>query len=170
MGGLHTHHDVYPDLTTLGKYLGGGFGFDACGGREEIMANLNPGRLFHSGTYNNDTFTMAAGVAASQVLSAEKISKANALGDKLRDGINAVSARAKFPLLKSTGFGSCVSVHFNGTCTAQVKDTLFFYLLGNKIYIGKRGFLSVNLVHEEEHIDQAVRVFEKFFEDLGPLD
>ncbi|KAF0317781.1 beta-phenylalanine transaminase [Colletotrichum asianum] len=93
IGGLQTHFDVYPDLTTLGKYVGGGFGFGACGGRADIMALLNPGGLFHSGTYNNDTFTMAAGVEAGKLLTRDKIAKANDLGDILRDGINIIAKR-----------------------------------------------------------------------------
>ncbi|KAL2026890.1 hypothetical protein VTO58DRAFT_102871 [Aureobasidium pullulans] len=64
--GLQTHYDVYPDMTTLGKYLGGGFSFGAFGGNDKIMAMFNPGRgYFHSGTYNNNLFSMSAGIAAA---------------------------------------------------------------------------------------------------------
>ncbi|KAJ4314801.1 hypothetical protein N0V84_008687 [Fusarium piperis] len=165
-GGLQEYHSVFPDLTTLGKYLGGGFGFGACGGREDIMAHLNPGGYFHSGTYNNNTFSMAAGVAASKILTPEKIQAANALGDKLRDGINLISGRQRLQLLTASGFGSCVGVHFHGPAETILKDAFFFYLLDNGVYIGKRGFLSINITHDEGHIDRVLAVIEAFHKEL----
>ncbi|THY24820.1 aminotransferase class-III [Aureobasidium pullulans] len=92
--GLQTHYDVYPDMTTLGKCLGGGFSFGAFGGNDKIMVMFNPGRgIFHSGTYNNNLFSMSAGVDAGKFLTTEKIAKANALGDKLRNGINEMAKK-----------------------------------------------------------------------------
>ena len=72
-GGLQAALGVIPDLTTLGKYLGGGSSFGAFGGRAEIMDRFDPARpdrLFHAGTFNNDVLTMAAGYAGlTEVLS-----------------------------------------------------------------------------------------------------
>jgi len=60
--GLAAQHGLRPDLTTLGKYIGGGMPFGAFGGRADIMALFDPrsGPLAHSGTFNNNVVTMAA--------------------------------------------------------------------------------------------------------------
>lgn len=169
--GLQTHYDVYPDMTTLGKYLGGGFSFGAFGGNDEIMAMFNPGRgYFHSGTYNNNLFSMSAGVAAGKLLTEDKIAKANALGDKLRDGINEMAKRHvpedALPLIKATGFGSQVGLHYAGDDQEKLRDCVFFYMLDQAVYMGKRGFISINLVHEEHHIDLVIEAFQGFFQEL----
>ncbi|THW98918.1 aminotransferase class-III [Aureobasidium pullulans] len=169
--GLQTHYDVYPDMTTLGKYLGGGFSFGAFGGNDEIMAMFNPGRgYFHSGTYNNNLFSMNAGVAAGKLLTENKIAKANALGDKLRDGINEMAKRHvledALPLIRATGFGSQVGLHYVGDEQEKLRDCVFFFMLDQGIYMGKRGFISINLVHEENHIGQVIKAFRGFFEEL----
>ena len=65
-GGLQAVHGVKPDLTTFGKYIGGGMSFGAFGGRADIMDLFDPRRpdaLPHAGTFNNNVLTMAAGLA-----------------------------------------------------------------------------------------------------------
>ena len=65
-GGLQQSLGVTPDLTSLGKYVGGGMTFGAFGGRADVMQAYdprNPLGLMHSGTFNNNTLTMAAGAA-----------------------------------------------------------------------------------------------------------
>ena len=64
-GGLQSVRGVKPDLTTLGKYIGGGMSFGAFGGRAEIMDLFDPRRpdaLPHAGTFNNNVLTMSAGL------------------------------------------------------------------------------------------------------------
>ena len=63
-GGLQEALGILPDLTTLGKYLGGGMSFGAFGGRADIMERFDPRRpdaFQHAGTFNNNVLTMAAG-------------------------------------------------------------------------------------------------------------
>ena len=63
-GGLQEAHGILPDMTTLGKYLGGGMSFGAFGGRAEIMERFDPRRpdaFQHAGTFNNNVLTMNAG-------------------------------------------------------------------------------------------------------------
>ena len=66
-GGRQPTLNITPDLTTLGKYLGGGMSFGAFGGRHDVMAQFDPrvaGALAHAGTFNNNVVTMSAGIAA----------------------------------------------------------------------------------------------------------
>src|SRR6185503_16844583 len=92
-GGLQSKLGITPDMTSFGKYLGGGMSFGAFGGADWIMGRFDPaasGSFVHSGTYNNNTMTMAAGVAGLRdVYTPEACAKLNARGDRLRERLNA---------------------------------------------------------------------------------
>src|SRR5581483_11941565 len=69
-GGMQAVLGIRPDLTTFGKYLGGGLAFGAFGGRSDLMSRFDPSRpdaLPHAGTFNNAVLTMAAGAAGLRV-------------------------------------------------------------------------------------------------------
>src|SRR4029077_9564788 len=114
-GGLQQVVGVTPDLTTLGKYLGGGFAFGAFGGRADLMRRFDPSRpeaLPHAGTFNNAVLTMAAGAAGlTQVYTAREVERLNALGDRLRDRLNAFASEHELEFC-ATGYGSMVGLHF----------------------------------------------------------
>ncbi|KAF3012789.1 hypothetical protein E8E14_006136 [Neopestalotiopsis sp. 37M] len=154
--GLQGYHGIMPDMTTLGKYIGGGFAFGSFGGRKEIMAAFDPespSAISHSGTYNNNIFTMIAGIAGCGILGEEDIARTNALGDMLRDGINeAVTSRGS-KAMWATGHGSAIGFHFE---SELVKDCFYFELLERKIMIGRRGFTSLNIMHRKEHVEQVL--------------
>ena len=92
-GGLQGKLGILPDLTTFGKYLGGGMSFGAFGGRAELMSRFDPARpdaIPHSGTYNNNVLTMAAGVAGlSQVFTPAAADALSASGERLKARLNA---------------------------------------------------------------------------------
>ncbi|KAF5598361.1 aminotransferase class-III [Fusarium pseudocircinatum] len=165
INGLQEYFSIKPDITTLGKYIGGGPSFGAFGGRADLMDALDPrsGFLTHSGTYNNNVFTMAAGNAAAKLLTKEKIEKANSLGNRMRDGINAYNSQS----VQASGFGSVVGIQFLGEFDTRLRDAFFFYMLKQRIYVGKRGFLSVSLVHEAEHAD--IKQYEYGFNKIRHL-
>src|ERR1700751_3705949 len=93
-GGLQEVHRILPDLTTLGKYLGGGMSFGAFGGRADIMERFDPRRpdaFQHAGTFNNNVLTMKAGlVGLTELYTPEHARSLNAFGDQLRERLNAV--------------------------------------------------------------------------------
>ena len=80
-GGAQELFGIAPDLTTLGKYLAGGFTFGAFGGRRDLMAHFDVtrgGALGHAGTFNNNVVSMAAGVATlTDVLTPEVLAEVN---------------------------------------------------------------------------------------------
>lgn len=82
---------IKPDLTALGKIIGGGFPVGAVVGKAEFMAVFEAGdtkgRLPHGGTYNANPITMAAGEAAMRLMTGEEFTRLNDLGDAFRDGI-----------------------------------------------------------------------------------
>lgn len=114
VGGMQQIHGVRPDLTTLGKIVGGGLPVGAFGGRADVMASYDPGRpgaIAHSGTYNGNATTMAAGLATLALFDGAAVQRLNALGDTLRARLNATLASLELPACV-TGFGSLMQLHF----------------------------------------------------------
>jgi glutamate-1-semialdehyde 2,1-aminomutase len=112
-GGLQELEGLKPDLTTLGKFLGGGITFGAFGGRADIMRVYDPrekGSLGHSGTFNNNTLGMTAGYTGlAHVYTPEVCRDFNAMGDKLRHRLQKLSHGTKMTV---TGLGTIVGIHF----------------------------------------------------------
>ncbi|PVH75869.1 putative acetylornithine aminotransferase [Cadophora sp. DSE1049] len=84
--GLSASLGLKPDLVTLGKWVGGGMTFGAFGGRKDIMSMFDPryGILGHSGTFNNNVVTMAAGCCGMDIYNEHEVERLNALGEDLR--------------------------------------------------------------------------------------
>ena len=83
---------VRPDLTTLGKIIGGGYPSGAFGGREDVMAQFDarqPGALVHGGTFNGNPVSAAAGLATLRHLTPERYAALERLGDRLRSAVAA---------------------------------------------------------------------------------
>jgi glutamate-1-semialdehyde 2,1-aminomutase len=113
-GGAQEHAGVIPDLTTLGKVIGGGFPIGAFGGRSDVLQRYapdRPGHLSHSGTFNGNTMAMVAGLAALELLTKDEIARINALGDRLRVALQAALETAGVEGTV-TGAGSYAWVHF----------------------------------------------------------
>lgn len=89
-GGYQSRTDVRPDLTTLGKTIGGGYPVGAFGGSAEVMSAFDPRRpdsIPHSGTFNGNPITMSCGSAALDLLTAPEFDRLNGLGRQLAEGI-----------------------------------------------------------------------------------
>lgn len=102
--------DITPDLTTLGKLIGGGFPVGAVAGREELLDisdNERPSRVVHAGTFNANPVTMAAGIAALDALTPDAIDRMAVLGDRLRQSLREICAGLP---LQVTGGGSMFKV------------------------------------------------------------
>jgi glutamate-1-semialdehyde 2,1-aminomutase len=92
--GLSSSLGLTPDLVTLGKWIGGGMTFGAFGGRKDggVMGMFDPrtGELSHSGTFNNNIVTMAAGVVGMDIFTENELLRLNKLGKTLKEGIEKV--------------------------------------------------------------------------------
>jgi glutamate-1-semialdehyde 2,1-aminomutase len=164
-GGAQQRYGVRPDLTSLGKYLGGGLSFGAFGGRRELMERFDPSRpgaIGHAGTFNNNVLSMAAGVAGlTQVLTSDALTELNGRGDRLREGLNDVFARVGSPF-GATGIGSLLNVHATPALVRsphdlagaddRAKEILFFDLLERGIYLARRGFVALSLEIDDAHV------------------
>ena len=170
-GGAQESLGITPDLTTLGKYLAGGFTFGAFGGRRDVMAAFDAtsgGRLGHAGTFNNNVVSMAAGVATlTNVLSPEVLAATNARGERLRTAVNVAFIRHGVPM-SATGSGSLMNVHGTTGPVGSVadleasddrwKELLFFEALGAGFYIARRGFIALSIEITDDDVD-AFTVF-----------
>jgi glutamate-1-semialdehyde 2,1-aminomutase len=106
---------IDPDLTTLGKIMGGGFPVGAIAGRKEVMSVFDPrsGKpaLPHGGTFSANPVTMRAGLAAMQLLDEAAFTRLNVIGEAVREGINEAFRRNGVPG-GTVGLGSLLKIHF----------------------------------------------------------
>lgn len=174
-GGLQETLGIRPDLTTLGKYVGGGLSFGAFGGRADLMTRFDPARpdaLAHAGTFNNAVLTMAAGVAGlTQVYTAEECARLNALGDRLRDRLNAFAAERGLDFC-ATGRGSMVGLHFtrgpvrrtsDSPAAPELRALLHLNMLERGYSYARRGFVALSLPLGEAEVDGFAAAVEEFF-------
>jgi glutamate-1-semialdehyde 2,1-aminomutase len=164
-GGAQEHFGVRADLTTLGKYLGGGFTFGAFGGRRDIMAAFDPsagGELTQAGTFNNNVASMSAAVATLRnELTAERVIEVNERGDRLRAALDAV---LDAPAIRVTGLGSMNSFHATDD---RVLELLFHHLLADGFYIARRGLMALSMEIDDEHCDRLVASTRRFVDTLA---
>ena len=99
--GAQTFYDIEPDLTAMGKMIGGGFPVGALAGSREIMSVMDPHArpvLFpHAGTFSANPITMTAGYTAMQLFDEEAIGRLNALGQRVRDQLTEAIRIADVP-------------------------------------------------------------------------
>jgi glutamate-1-semialdehyde 2,1-aminomutase len=114
VGGAETWYDVEPDLTALGKIIGGGFPAGAIAGRAEVMDVMNPLAekvLFpHSGTFSANPVTMTAGLVAMELFDQAAVARVNALAKRAIEGVEE-AIRATGMTACVTGGGSMFRVH-----------------------------------------------------------
>jgi glutamate-1-semialdehyde 2,1-aminomutase len=174
-GGLQSVMDVKPDLTTLGKYIGGGMSFGAFGGRAEIMDLFDPRRadaLPHAGTFNNNVLTMTAGLTGLQEIYTPDAAMAlNARGESLRNRLNALCRAADVPM-QFTGIGSMLAVHMmRGAVSSpqdaakadpKLKELFFFDMLAHGIWLARRGMMTVSLPIGDAECEALVAAVDEF--------
>jgi len=174
-GGRQQLLGITPDLTTVGKYIGGGMSFGAFGGRADVMALFDPrrpGHLPHAGTFNNNVLSMSAGIAGlGQLYTAEAAVALNQRGDALRERLNAL-CREHGAELQFTGLGSLMNLHATSrpirgvedlpTDGQPLRDAFFFHLLEQGFYIARRGFISLSLPLTDDDLARFAQAVERF--------
>ena len=168
-GGLQGLYGITPDITTLGKFWGGGFPFGAFGGSREVMRYLDlaaGGTLSQGGTFNANIVTMTAGiVAARDVYTAQACTELNARGERLRAALQerAVSARVA---LQATGIGSTFNLHWHARPIRHPGDLeppdsarrrLFqLEMILRGYYVAQRGMINLSLPLTDRDLDSFV--------------
>lgn len=169
-GGAQQLLDFTPDITTLGKIVGGGMPIGAYGGRREIMQHILPaGKVFQAGTLSGNPVATAAGIATLKSLRDnppyEKLDK---LGALLGEGLLAAAKEAKLPATL-TRVGSMLTLFFNEVTptdwdTASQSDTTrfaryFWGLLNRSHYMPCSQYeaLFISAAHTEADIQSTIR-------------
>ncbi len=183
VGGFQKIANVQPDLTAMGKIIGGGFAVGAFGGKRDIMANFNPAQknpISHSGTFNGHSATMAAGIASLENLPQAEIDRINALGDTLAAGFDDAFSEAGI-VGKTTHVGSLVQVHWRDGEISNMEDVaqgfraagdlpylLHLELLNRGIYSAARGEYNISTVVNDAEVDHAITTFNETLHKLKP--
>ena len=174
-GGAQERFGVMPDLTTLGKIIGGGMPVGAYGGRREIMDFVSPaGPVYQAGTLSGNPIAMAAGYAMLEYLDyhPETYRILENTGDRLASGIK--SSLAKLGLNYTVNhIGSMLTLFFTGEKvhnfeTAKTSDTVLFgkyfnAMLDEGVYLAPSQYeaLFFSTALEESHLDQILEANEK---------
>ena len=170
-GGAQAEYDVWPDLTTFGKVIGGGLPIGAVGGRRAIMETLSPlGPVFHAGTLSGNPIATAAGLAALNELNddvyVELAARAGRLASLLSDACAAARFPARFPVVGTllgmvcgvTGGADELPVDFAGAKrTDEAAYARFFHAMlahGVAMAPGAYEAIFVGLAHTDQVIDQ----------------
>jgi glutamate-1-semialdehyde 2,1-aminomutase len=178
-GGFQEVLGVGPDLTTMGKIIGGGLPVGAFGGRSDVMAIFDPGaphHLHHSGTFNGNLMTMAAGCVTLDLLTRGEIARIKALGERLAEGLRRLLAGR--PDLRGVvnACGSLVHVNF-GTegelrtysdlnLNSPVAARFHLAALDEGLYFAPRGFMNTSTAMDEQVVDDALQACSRAIERL----
>ncbi|WP_411503827.1 aspartate aminotransferase family protein [Brevibacillus centrosporus] len=178
VGGAQAFYGVEPDLTALGKVVGGGFPIGVVGGKREIMELASPLRsskksevVFHSGTFNGNPLSIAAGLATIRYLKqpgnfAHMIASTN----QLRAGIDALAKQYDLPF-QTLGEGTIFNVMATqdsvesyrdlGKNNNQLRLALDYLLMENGVYSKPMNRFSISAAHGQTEISTTLDAFEK---------
>lgn len=180
-GGAEAAFGVRPDLTCLGKMIGGGFPLGVVGGSAGFMEAFDPsvgeGPLVgHPGSMNANPVSLVAAVATLDHLTTERVDAINDLGRHLRDGL-AKAAADRGVALTVTGMGSLLGLHFTDGGVRTFRDTwaedkdlahaVFLGLLDEGVLIDPRGAASASTVTTDDDCDRFVTALDTVLERLG---
>lgn len=172
------YFDVIPDLTCLGKVIGGGLPVGAFGGKKEIMDEIAPvGTIYQAGTLSGNPLAMTSGYETLSQLTPESYEYFNELGDMLEDGLKKVAAKHNVPMTVNRA-GSMIGYFLNdGPVTNFEQANKSDLKLFSEMYreMAKEGvflppsqfegtFLST--AHTKEDIERTIEAFDKAFERI----
>ncbi|MDN0006107.1 glutamate-1-semialdehyde 2,1-aminomutase [Providencia stuartii] len=177
LGGAQDYYGVQPDLTCLGKIIGGGMPVGAFGGRFEVMEKLAPiGPVYQAGTLSGNPVAMAAGLAClNEVAQPGVHAKLTELTEKLARGLKRVSQEQGIPMVINH-VGGMFGIFFTDAksvtcyqdvmkCDVERFKTFFHLMLEQGIYLApsafEAGFMSI--AHSDEDIEKTIEAAEVAF-------
>ncbi len=181
-GGCQKLYNVIPDLTTVGKVIGGGLPIGVFGGKAEIMnifCHENTDKpLYHSGTFNGYETLMQAGFAALSKYDEKAVAYINNLGDRLQKGL-LQSFKDNGLNIQSNHIGSLLNLHFlNEPITTsqqvlkseeQLHTLMHLTLLNKGIFTIPRGLFILSCAMTENEIDLLIEKIDETLKELLPL-
>ena len=178
-GGAQKRFGVTPDLTTLGKVIGGGLPVGAYGGRKEIMSMIAPaGPVYQAGTLSGNPLAMTAGIKTLELLQQEgTYEKLESITSRLFEGIKQAANKNDIPINGGSlsamfGFFLCEGPIRNFEEAKSTDSELFGKLhremLTRGIYLAPSSFEAgfTSLAHSDEEIDQTIEAFYESFKAI----
>lgn len=176
-GGAQALYGVNPDLTTLGKVIGGGLPVGAFGGRKDIMQCLAPlGPVYQAGTLSGNPVAVAAGLATLNLIQQTGFHERLAATTKsLTDGLSAIAKEAGVAF-SAQAVGGMFGIYFSAEVPNSFDDVMqsdrdafnrFFHaMLDDGIYLAPSAFEAgfVSAAHSEQDIEQTLSAARKYFQ------
>jgi glutamate-1-semialdehyde 2,1-aminomutase len=182
-GGAQAQHGITPDLTCMGKIIGGGLPVGAVGGRSELMQLFSPEQqqpVMHASTFSGNALTMAAGLAAMQNYEDGDADRLNQLGERLRQGFNQVFREAGVRA-QAQGRGSLSNILFSNEPLDNARQTmqamldaghigalLHLTMLRHGVMSATRLMYCISTPMSEAEIDQAIEALRATVGELLP--
>ncbi|RLM22115.1 glutamate-1-semialdehyde-2,1-aminomutase [Brenneria alni] len=180
LAGAQAHYGVVPDLTCLGKIIGGGMPVGAFGGRREVMQALAPtGPVYQAGTLSGNPIAMAAGFAClTEVAKPGVHQKLTELTEQLTAGLSAAAKAANIPLVINQAggmFGLFFTDAGRVTCYQEVMTSdvdrfkrFFHMMLEEGIYLAPSAFEAgfMSLAHSQQDIERTIEAAHHSFARL----
>ena len=179
-GGAQERFGIRPDLTTLGKIIGGGLAVGAFGGRADVMNYYDPRggvpRINHGGTFNANPLTMAGGVATLEQLTPAVYAKLDALGDRLRNGVRRLIRKRGYAG-QISGVGSLFWLHHTKRRLSDYRSArpddpqasvrTFMGLVNEGVLLTQRGLGACSAAMTEADVDRFVEALGRVLEPAG---
>jgi glutamate-1-semialdehyde 2,1-aminomutase len=180
LGGAQQLYDVTPDLTTLGKVIGGGMPVGAFGGKREIMEKIAPtGPIYQAGTLSGNPVAMAAGLKTLELISEPNFyTRLANKTQQLVKGMQERATAAKIPFTTNTvggmfGFFFSDEEHITNfaqvsACNLERFQKFYHGMLDNGIYLAPSAYEAgfVSAAHSDEDITETLAAAEKVFKEL----
>ena len=179
LGGAGQHYGIEPDLTTLGKVIGGGLPIGALGGKREIMDKLAPtGPVYQAGPLAGNPLAMAAGIAAISQLSKETFTALQDKTETLTKGLRSVAAAANIPM-QATALGGMFGFSFSQKrvdnlqqakqCNNDLFRAFFHAMCQRGVYLApspyEAGFITT--AHSDQDIADTIAAAAETLNELG---
>ncbi|MDO9150654.1 MAG: glutamate-1-semialdehyde 2,1-aminomutase [Methylotenera sp.] len=176
LGGAQALYGIKPDMTTLGKVIGGGLPVGAFGGRKDIMQCLAPlGAVYQAGTLSGNPVAVTAGLETLKLIQAPDFHTKLAAKTKKLVDVLVSAAKEAGVVFSAQSVGGMFGLYFSEQCPssfAEVMQTnkenfnLFFHsMLGDGVYLGPSAFEAgfVSAAHTDEDIDFTLQAAKKAF-------
>ncbi|QPB43115.1 glutamate-1-semialdehyde 2,1-aminomutase [Rodentibacter haemolyticus] len=180
LAGAQSYYGVTPDLTTLGKVIGGGMPVGAVGGKKAVMEYLAPtGPVYQAGTLSGNPIAMAAGIAClTELKQAGNEQQLSTKTAKLAEGFKALADKHGIPLCVQY-VGGMFGIFFTKQekvetyqdvmkCDVQAFNLFFHKMLENGVYLAPSAFEAgfMSLAHSDEDIDRTLAVADMVFGEM----
>jgi len=177
--GLQGLYDVIPDLTVMGKIIGGGLPLGAIGGQEKYMEMNSTGQVYHSGTHHGHPLSTAAGIACMEVMDKSAYKRLSDYGSRIKDEINHWAQKKEYPIY-FYGTGSHLGYEITDILGREYKccrdigtyanepamETFAFEMANRDVFPMYRGQIALSEPMTEDDINLFIKTSKNVLDDI----